>query len=75
MNPNDKESIDVDPSPWDLCVVAAMEKYTWPTEILCRKRGSMATLLSERGREGQREPKRAQPLPGQAFIVFLGTLH
>ena len=27
--------------------------------------------LSERGREGQR----AQPLPGQAFIAFLGTLH
>ena len=32
--------------------------------------------LSERGQEGQREPKReGRTPPGQAFIVFLGTLH
>ena len=47
-----------------------MEKFTRTTEILWRKRDGMATL-SERGQEGQR----AQPLPGQAFIAFLGTLH
>ena len=35
---------DADPSPWDLCVVAAVEKFTWTTEILWRKRDSMATL-------------------------------
>ena len=28
---------DVDPGPWDPCVVAAMEKFTWTTEILSRK--------------------------------------
>ena len=61
---------DADPGPWDLCVVAAMDKFTQATEILWRKRDGMATLLSERGQEGQR----AQPLPGQAFIAFLGTL-
>ena len=33
----------------------------------------MAWTLSKQ--EGQREPKRARPLPGQAFIAFLGTLH
>ena len=42
----------------------------------CGEKG-MAWPLSkwERGREGQREPKRAWPLPGQAFIAFLGILH
>ena len=47
-----------------------MNKFTRTTEVLWRKRDGMATL-SERGQEGQR----AQPLPGQAFIAFLGTLH
>ena len=43
----------------------------------CGEKG-MAWPLSkwERGREGQREPKRESlPPPGQAFIAFLGTLH
>ena len=42
----------------------------------CEGKG-MAWPLSmwERGPEGQREPKRARPLPRQAFIAFLGTLH
>ena len=42
----------------------------------CGEKG-MAWPLSkwERGREGQREPKRTWPLPGQVFIAFLGTLH
>ena len=35
---------DADPSPWDLCVVAAMDKFTQTTEILWRKRDGMATL-------------------------------
>ena len=36
------------------------------------KKGWHGRSLSERD---QREPKRAGPLPGQAFIAFLGTLH
>ena len=32
-----------------LCVVAAIDKYSCTTEILWRKRDSMAALLSERG--------------------------
>ena len=39
------------------------------------KKGRHGHSLNERGWEGQREPKEAQPLPGQAFIAFLGTLH
>ena len=35
------------------------------------KKGWYGHSLSERGQEGQS----AQPLPGQAFIAFLGTLH
>ena len=57
------------------CVVVAVDKYTQTTEILWRKRDGMATLLSEIGQEGHREPKReGQPLPGQAFAAFLGAL-
>ena len=36
--------IDMDPGPWDPCVVAAMDKFTHSTEILWRKRDSMASL-------------------------------
>ena len=36
------------------------------------KKGRHGHSLSERGREGQTVPG---PLPGQAFIAFLGTLH
>ena len=41
------------------------------------KKGQHGHSLSERGCEGQREPKResARPLRRQAFIAFLGTLH
>ena len=49
------------------CVVAAIDKYTRTTEILWRKRDCRPLSESETG------PPR--PLPGQAFIVFLGTLH
>ena len=35
---------DADPDPQDLCVVAAMDKFTWTTEILWRKTDGMATL-------------------------------
>ena len=42
----------------------------------CGKKGKARPLSKwERGREGQREHKRAWPLPGQAFIAFLGILH
>ena len=49
------------------CVVAAIYKYTQITEILWRKRGCMAAL--------QVREWAPWSLPGQAFIVFLGTLH
>ena len=35
---------DVDPSPQDLCVVTAIDKFTWTTEILGRKGDGMATV-------------------------------
>ena len=57
---------DVEPGPWGLCVVAAINKFTWTTEVLWRKRESMATLWVR---------EMARSLPGQAFIVFLGILH
>ena len=66
-----RDSFDADPGPRDLCVVAAMDKFTRTTEILWRKRDSMATLYV---RERARGPE-SQPLPGQAFIAFLGTLY
>ena len=53
--------------------MAAIDKYTRTTEIWWRKRDSMATL-----REGERaseSPRESRPLPGQAFIALLGTLH
>ena len=34
----------VDSSQWGPCVVAAMNKFTWTTEVLWRKRDGMATL-------------------------------
>ena len=57
---------DADPGQWDLCVVAAMDKFTWTTEILWRKGTAWPLFKWERG---------PRPPPGQAFIVFLGTLH
>ena len=59
---------------------------SWPAGSMCcdcngqihmdyrnpmEKKGRHGHSLSERGREGQR----AWPLPGQAFIAFLGILH
>ena len=41
----------------------------------CGEKGWHGHSKWERRQEGQREPKRAHPLPGQAFIAFLGTLH
>ena len=35
---------DADPAAWDPCVVAAIDKFTWTTDILWRKRDGMATL-------------------------------
>ena len=46
--------------------MAAIDKYTRTTEILWRKRDSTDALSQREGPE---------PLPGQAFVVFLGTLH
>ena len=59
-------------------VVVAAFKYTWTTEILWGKRDSAVTLsrgehLWVPGPLPQEES--AQPLPRQAFIVFLGPLH
>ena len=38
------KDIDADAGPQDLCVATAMNKFTWTTEILWRKRNGMATL-------------------------------
>ena len=54
---------DADPDPQDLCVVAAMDKFTWTTEILWRKREGMATLWV-------REGKRARESPTPAWTGF-----
>ena len=35
---------DADPGQWDPCAVAAIDRFTWTTEILWRKRDSMATF-------------------------------
>ena len=53
--------------PMGSCVVEAICKYTQTTEILWRKRGCVAAV--------QVREKAPWPQPGQAFIVFLGTLH
>ena len=47
--------------------MVAIYKYTRTTEILRRKRGCVAALQAR-----ERAP---DPPPGQAFIVFLHTLH
>ena len=47
------------------CVVATMNKFTWTTEVLWRK-GTTGPLSKWES---------APPLPGQAFIAFLSTLH
>ena len=60
----DARNCDADPGPQGPCVVAVMNKFTRTSEVLWRKRDGMATLWV-----------RARPLPGQAFIVFLGTIH
>ena len=45
----------------------------------CGEKGRHGHSLSERegerAGEGRRGPERVQPLPGQVFIAFLGTLH
>ena len=52
--------LDADSGQWGPCVVAAMNKFT------VEKKGWHGHSLSERG---------PPPLPGQAFIASLGTLH
>ena len=60
-------AIDADPGLWGPYVMAAMDKFTWTTEVLWRK--GMAWLLSK-------SERRLWPLPPtQAFIAFLGILH
>ena len=56
---------DADPGPWDLCVVAAMDKFTQTTQS-CAGKGTARPLLKRRAH---------RPLPRQDFIAFLGTLH
>ena len=55
---------DVDSNRQGPCVMASTNKFTQATEVLWRKTDGIATR--ERG---------PQPLPRQAFIAFLGTLH
>ena len=66
---------DADPGPRDLCVVAAMDKFTQITEILWRKRDGMATLYVREGERRGESPRETRPLPGQAFIALLDILH
>ena len=65
---------DVDPGWRDPCCGSNGQIHTDYRNPVDKK-GRHGHSLSERGQEDQREPKRAQPLPGQAFIAFLGTLH
>ena len=62
--------VDADPGQQGPCAVGAMDKFTRTTEILWRKKE-----VRERARGPERAQERAQPLHGQAFIAFLGTLH
>ena len=39
-----EKKYDANPGQQGPCVVAAMDKFTWTTEILWRKRDGMATL-------------------------------
>ena len=57
----------------DPCVVAAPihTDYRNPGE----KKGQHSRSLRESERVREPEGQRAGPLPGQAFIAFLGTLH
>ena len=55
--------------------MAAIDKYTRTTEILWRKRDGRATLSVREGERAKESPRESRPLPGQAFIAFLGTLH
>ena len=56
---------DVDTNQWVPCFVDAMNKFTGTAEVLWKK-GGHGHSLSERIQG---------PLPGQAFIAFLGILH
>ena len=59
---------DTDPGPWDMYVVAAMDKFIRTTELLWRKRDRMTTLSKwERGQEGQREPR---PCLDRVLLLF-----
>ena len=55
--------------------MAAIDKYTGTTEILWRKRDGIATFQVREGKRARESPRESQPLPVQAFIAFLGTLH
>ena len=52
--------------------MAAIDKYTQTTEILWRKRHGHS--LSERGREGQAEPKREPKPAWTGFYCFSGHI-
>ena len=61
---NTRHIIDVDPGPPDLCVVAAVDKFTQTTEIPWRKKEVM---------EAQRVPKKLDPkrnIPKHIIIML-----
>ena len=64
------------PATWDQCIVSAMDKFHMDYRNPLEKKGWQGYSLRERARgpEGPEGP-RSRPLPGQAFIAFLGTLH
>ena len=59
---------DADPSPW-IRVLWQQWTNSHGLQKSCGEKGWHGHSLSER------EGERAQLLPGQAFIAFLGTLH
>ena len=65
-----KQVGDVDPGPWDPCVVAAMDKFTRTTETLWRKRDGMATLEVRQRVRGPESPTPAWT----GFYCFSGHI-
>ena len=62
---------DAGPGQWDPCLVATMDTFTQTTEILWRKRDSMATLSVREGtREPERAPERANPCLDSLLLLF-----
>ena len=63
--------LDEHPGLQDLCAVAAIDKFTRTTKILWGKKGWHGHSLSERAREGQREPlRKPDPRLDRLLLLF-----